>query len=166
MFSCEYCEIFKNSFFIENLVTTFLLFRRFPNQLKTRKTMTDYWADHYDFTSVKVCKSMLKFCKSLHFTKYHNGSTTLVIIFWQDTLFHYRFDPPQVKEDLAFGMIDFVQEFPQEMPNKGIRKSQENLKTVWRHSLVPSPPPRMNFWQWQSKITQKQIPSFPVFYNF
>ena len=45
------------------------------------------------------------------------NTTILVIIFWNLTIFYYRFDSPQVKRNLISSAANLVYELPHELPN-------------------------------------------------
>ena len=51
--------------------------------------------------------------------------TILVIIFWLFTLFQYRFDSLQVKQDLISSIIEFIYEFSQELPSNLRLRAQD-----------------------------------------
>ena len=70
-------------------------------------------------------------------------STILVIIVWNFTIFQYRSDSPQVKQNLMSSIANFVYELLHELPNTlrlRILENQEILKKYlgWTQSLVPS----------------------------
>ena len=74
--------------------------------------------------------------------------TILVIILWNFTIFQYRSDSSQVKRNLISIVANFAYELPHELLNDlrlrilGNQEILENLRFVWRHSLMPSPASR------------------------
>ena len=98
--------------------------------------------------------------------------TILVIIYWNFTVFQYRFDSPNIKRTLISSIANSVYELPHEVPNNktqdlrklgNIRKIS-NLGGHIAQCLVSLQEIRL--WQQQLKYTQNLIPNFSFLVQF
>ena len=91
-------------------------------------------------------------------------------IFWNFTIFQYRYDSPQVKRNFIYSIANVVYELPHEFPNDLRLRKLGNITKIPNlggdKAQCPVSLQEIWLWQQQSKMRQKWISnfSFPVQY--
>ena len=96
--------------------------------------------------------------------------TILIIIFCNFAVFKYRSDSPQVQENMISTITNLKYELSHELPNDLRLRILGNIGEIANQggdiAQCPAPFPKIKLWQWQLKITQKQIRNFSCSVQF
>ena len=128
MFSCEYCEIFNkrtsaNGFFCRDERVKPLV--RTLHVTKIIKLNFFQWSSSILFMPLCYPSTTISF-ETLRIdvrTKFKH--TILAVMFWQWTVFPYKFDLPQVKRDLICRLINFISELPNDL----------RMRMLWNYQI-------------------------------
>ena len=121
--SCEFCEIFKNTFF----------YRTAPENESAVKEV-----------QILVQKMNLWCQRSVQIFVFSGRATIMGIILWDFLMLYQIFLSPQVKRSAIISNKQGEYELPHELQNVlRSSKNRENFKTCQNYNLVPSLPAKM-----------------------